>query len=279
MTDDDLAYCADQVRAFDRDRWLASLFAPEDRRRDLLVLAAFDLELARVGHSVTQEVIGAIRLQWWRDAFDAMERGTTRAHPVVRAMASLRERRDVPRKVCDELIDARECDLHEKPFADHAAMLNHAQQTGGAWTLLTLSILGVPHASISESMRDAGAATSLVTILRGAARDATRRRFVLPLDAVGGDAAPFESWFAGRTELAFRNAIDAVVDAARGRLDRRFRRVVNRDAFAAFVPVVLARRRLAVIERAGADLFSPVIQAERPIEPLELAMTRLLGRW
>jgi len=40
-------YVLNTVRAADRDRFLAALFAPEAQRRGLLALLAFDHELAR----------------------------------------------------------------------------------------------------------------------------------------------------------------------------------------------------------------------------------------
>ena len=48
MPHDEAQYCAEQVRRFDRDRWLSTLLAPDAAQRDLLVLYAFNLELARI---------------------------------------------------------------------------------------------------------------------------------------------------------------------------------------------------------------------------------------
>ena len=39
-------YCFNLVRQVDRDRYLASLFAPEDKRADLLALYAFNAEIS-----------------------------------------------------------------------------------------------------------------------------------------------------------------------------------------------------------------------------------------
>lgn len=61
-----LAYCEDLVRAGDKDRWLASLFALADRRAYLHALYAFNLEVARVRALAHEPMAGEIRLQWWR---------------------------------------------------------------------------------------------------------------------------------------------------------------------------------------------------------------------
>ena len=59
------------ARAFERDRYLAALLSPRGVREDLLALAAFAGELARIPAFVSEPMVGEIRLQWWRDAIRA----------------------------------------------------------------------------------------------------------------------------------------------------------------------------------------------------------------
>ena len=68
-------YCFNLVRQVDRDRYLAALFAPEDKRADLLALYAFNAEITRVRDIVTEPHLGEIRLQWWQDTLDAIYHG------------------------------------------------------------------------------------------------------------------------------------------------------------------------------------------------------------
>src|SRR3954468_2749488 len=76
-------YVLGEVRMADRDRFLASLFAPEPERRGLLALLAFDNELART-RSVTREpMLARIRLEWWREAVvEAAGAQKPRAQPI-----------------------------------------------------------------------------------------------------------------------------------------------------------------------------------------------------
>ncbi|MGZ8323236.1 MAG: squalene/phytoene synthase family protein, partial [Rhodoplanes sp.] len=62
---DSYAHCEALVRAADKDRFLASLFAPAERRRRLFALYAFNAEIARVREVVRTPIAGEIRLQWW----------------------------------------------------------------------------------------------------------------------------------------------------------------------------------------------------------------------
>ena len=50
------------MRRHDRDRYQTALFAPAARREALFALYAFNYEIARVRESVTQPMLGQIRL-------------------------------------------------------------------------------------------------------------------------------------------------------------------------------------------------------------------------
>src|SRR5436309_10149749 len=72
------------VRRHDRDRYQTALFAPAGKREALLALYAFNYEIARVRETVTEPMLGQIRLQWWREVLDAAYVGRSpRNHPVV----------------------------------------------------------------------------------------------------------------------------------------------------------------------------------------------------
>ena len=55
------------MREADRDRYLASLFAPAGPRDALFALYAFNVEIARVRELAREPMPGEIRLQWWRE--------------------------------------------------------------------------------------------------------------------------------------------------------------------------------------------------------------------
>ena len=75
---DAFAYCEAQVRAGDRDRFLAALFAPAQHRAGLFALYAFNLEIARVREAARTPMAGEIRLQWWSDVLAGKARGAPR---------------------------------------------------------------------------------------------------------------------------------------------------------------------------------------------------------
>ena len=102
-------YVLDQVRAGDRDRFLGALFAPEPARRDLLLLLAFDHELARTQTVAREPMLKRIRLEWWREAVrEAAGPGTPRAQPIVESLSETLRRHALAPGLFTALVDARE---------------------------------------------------------------------------------------------------------------------------------------------------------------------------
>src|SRR5712692_11899062 len=96
------------VHRHDRDRYQTALFAPASRREALLALYAFNYEIARVRESVTEPMLGQIRLQWWREAIAAaFESGPVRNHIVVEPLTAIIRELALSRPHFERLIDAR----------------------------------------------------------------------------------------------------------------------------------------------------------------------------
>ncbi|MFI4998793.1 MAG: squalene/phytoene synthase family protein [Reyranellales bacterium] len=138
-------YVLDLVRAVDRERFLAALFASEPARRGLLALLAFDHELART-RSVTREpLLARIRLQWWREAAaEAAGTKTPRAQPIVESLSEIARRHGLTAEVLVALIDAREEEI-EGPL--------DTVRAGHALADLQLGVLDVRDAATTKAAR------------------------------------------------------------------------------------------------------------------------------
>ena len=85
-------------------------------------LYAFDHEITRVRHVVSEPIAGMVRFQWWRDALDAIAAGRPPAHPVVAALLARWPQFAPLRPRLHAAIDARELELTGEPPADLAAL-------------------------------------------------------------------------------------------------------------------------------------------------------------
>ena len=102
---DAFAYCAELVRTADRDGFIASLFAPAERRGALHALYAFNTELARVREAAHAALPGEIRLQWWTDVVNRERDDEANANPVAAALIAAAEQYRLRRDLLLDLIE------------------------------------------------------------------------------------------------------------------------------------------------------------------------------
>jgi 15-cis-phytoene synthase len=100
----------DMLRSHDRDRYLSTFFAPDEKRPHLMALYAFNAEVTRIRDVVSDPNIGMIRLQWWRDT---IESGSGGGHPVAEALFSAIAEGGLPKQALLDLVTAREFDLFQ----------------------------------------------------------------------------------------------------------------------------------------------------------------------
>src|SRR5215468_4587013 len=135
------AHCEAVVRAADKDRFLAALFAPVGLRRHLYALYAFNSEIARVRDAAREVLPGEIRLQWWRDALAGQARGEVNANPIAAALLDTVAQCALPVEPLLGLIDAHGFDLYDEPMATFADLDAYGLETEGAVMTLGARIL------------------------------------------------------------------------------------------------------------------------------------------
>src|ERR1700722_4476242 len=153
---------AASVRAADPDRYFSALFAPAALRPQLFVLYAFNAELARVAETVREPMLGAIRLEWWRETAEGASRANPRNHDVARGLVALFEGKKVALADLEALIAARSFDSSADRFADFAALENYLDATSGAVMRLAARVLG----AAPERLREAAVAFGLTGLVR-----------------------------------------------------------------------------------------------------------------
>lgn len=166
-----------QVRAADEERWLAARFVTDPvRRAELVALYALNLELARTAGSVSNPLLGEMRLQWWREAVDEIATGRPSRAPALEALRAAVETRRLDRPALARIIDARILDLEPAPFADEAALTAYLDDTAGALMLAAARLLAPE--TPGEAVRNAGRGWGWASWLRAKpAVEATGRRW------------------------------------------------------------------------------------------------------
>ncbi len=252
------------VRRNDPERFLTVQFAPADCRDALLAIYAFNYEVARVREIVSEPVLGQIRLQWWHDAIAEIAAGRQpRAHEVVTPLAAAIRRHSLPATLLWRLIDAREQDLAGDPPADLPALAGYADGTAGSLVELALAVLGETGDTAARVAHLAGVGIGLAGLMRAVPFHAGARRCYLPGDLVAAAGLDLEAVFAGHCPPALAPIVRRVAGHAAAHLAEAAQASAALPATArpALLPVVLARRWLADLARAGHDPFVPVREA------------------
>jgi NADH dehydrogenase [ubiquinone] 1 alpha subcomplex assembly factor 6 len=271
----------DSLRRHDRDRYLATLFAPADRRAALVALYSFNFEVAKTREIVREPMLGRIRLQWWREAIDEIFRdGNVRRHEVVQPLAEAIRRFDLTRYHFDRLIDARETDLDDAPPTSLAVLEDYAENTSARLVWLALEILGARDAASNEAGRHLGIAWALVGRIRAIPSHARARWSTLPADLVTETALDERDYFELRASPALSALVERIADAARQRLAaaRALRSSVPRRARPALLLAAPARAYLRRITSARFDPFNAALAAPDTLASWRLALAALAGR-
>jgi phytoene/squalene synthetase len=183
-----LEYCALQVRTFDPDRYLIAIAAPKKFRAALLVLYAFNLEISKTRETVSEPMLGRIRLQWWREAIEGIYQGTPRNHEVVLALAFVIGDQSLSRQYFEKMIDGREFDLEDREPEDMSELVSYAQQTSGTLLKLTAEVLDTDKAAADRI----GVAWALIGLMKAIQFHRNQQRCYLPgipVTQIGSDQA------------------------------------------------------------------------------------------
>ena len=275
-------FCERVVRDTDKDRFLATLFAPASLRPALFALYAFDSEVASVADRVSQPLGGEIRLQWWHDIVTAREPDRAAGSPVASALTATLREFDLPQQPLIDLIKARRFDLYQDNMATLAELDIYGEQTAGTIFYLAARILsGGDDPQVNEVVRHAGIAFTLVHLLAAFGPHAAHGRLYVPAELFQRHGARPEDLFARNVTPQWRKVLADLRGHAQVHLNvtRDLMAKIPEKARVAFLPAALLRPALARMEGRGYDLLAPVALAQLRKQFILWRAARNLARW
>jgi phytoene synthase len=158
----------DAVRASARlnapDRYYAALFAPPEVRDDLVAIAAFDGEIARIAPKVSDAALGEIRITWWRDALLGSAReASLSGNPVLDEFARVVKRHHLPNEDIESYLRAHTDALFADPPADDMALNRAFRAIDGMPLAFAMRVLHGALDTDAEDLIDAAARASGLT--------------------------------------------------------------------------------------------------------------------
>jgi 15-cis-phytoene synthase len=249
---DAFAHCAELVRTSDRDRYLASLFAPVERRGALHALYAFNTEIARVREVARQPLAGEIRLQWWSEVLRGERDSEAAANPVASALLATIASHQLAAAKLTELIEARRFDLYDEPMMLVSELEAYVGKTASALFALAAKILA--DADEESVAAPAGMAYGMTALLQALPLHATRGQLYVPVELLERHHVQTSDVFAGRSSAGLNAALAELRRLARDRLAEARDRMseIPDAALPALLPVALVRASLDRLDRSDA---------------------------
>jgi 15-cis-phytoene synthase len=260
-------HCAVLVREADRDRYLATLFAPSERRDALFALYAFNVEIARVREVAREPMPGEIRLQWWREVLGGEREGEGAANPVAAAlMASMKQYAIDPARL-SAIVDARTFDLYDDPLQTLDDLDNYAVMTQSALIDIAADMLGADRSETMMLIRSAGIAYTVTGILSGLSRNAARGQLFIPQEVLDRHGVTRETIMAREVSEPLKAALaelrrHAYRQLAAARADMAY---APPAIWPALLPIALVGPVLRPMDRRGYEPFdvAPLSQFKR----------------
>lgn len=273
MTGDDtssamnMAYCVELSRKADPDRFMLAMGTPGAARRGAVcALLAFNHEIAKTREVVSEQTLGLIRLQWWRDEIAKLykEEGGAPASEVLAALGETIKRYELPQSAFEALCYAREFDLEDVLPGDMDGLTNYADFTLSPLLRLILRVCG--EEAGEEAIRQTAVNYALVGLMRSLPVHAAQRRCYVPETVL-------DNYELGRDDLILsarredaKNAVLAVLSSCEkvGQSQSRF---LNRMQLMA----ELYRRRIV---KLGGDVWNPRMAAPPAFLPLRVLLQK-----
>jgi phytoene synthase len=251
-------HCARLVREADRERYLATLFAPAGYRNALFALYAFNVEISRVRDLAREAMPGEIRLQWWREILLGERAEEAASNPTAAALLEILGQDNSERLIA--LIDAHIFDLYNEPMAAISDLQSYAVATAGSIFELAARILGGNTSlEVAALAAEAGQAQTIANVLAQLPRHAARRQLYVPVEVLQHYGAEPNDIFALRPTPEVRAALAELRLRARHHLARVGAAGTEfpKNIQPAFLPLAPLWQWLRGMERPDYDPFRP----------------------
>ena len=178
-----------QLRQFDYDRYLCSLFAHERGREDLWRLFGIHFEISKIPATVSDPRLAMLRLKWWQDAITDGVSGPD-------WMQELLAKPCVDAEALQSLIKAHDLSLQQHPFGTPNDLDEYAMVTSGALMQIAGQVLLNERdmdSDVNEYLLNIGRLWAHLGIMRSVVYAAHKQKVLVPGGYLGCSPEQFLS--------------------------------------------------------------------------------------
>ena len=216
-------------------RYFSLLYAPQNKREQLLALYVIDAEIRESAQSANHDVAHT-RLQWWRAEIDRLVNGGPQ-HPATRLLNDTLSERAFFAKL-HETIVAADMDLARMTYSNMAELRAYSSRSGGAIQEVMAALLVAP-SPLDEAVRATanrlGIGVRQSEMLRDLRQDAYDGRVYLPQERLTRHNVTLEDMRGREIPLHLKAAL------------REFKDAVHEELRSALASTTAPLRPLAVL--------------------------------
>lgn len=254
---------AEQLREIDAERYLASLYLPEEIRRAVQILYLFDCEIARIPNLVSEPMPGEIRLQWWRDILQSERAGEALANPLASALLHTIEEFDLPREGFEAYLDARVFDLYNDPMPNKGTYEGYLGETASFWFLNACLCAGITRSKeLSDAAGHAGVAFGMARNLAQVSRWSAQGQVFAPAELLKEYELQVSDWLYVKPDERHRKVVIALCDETNKHLNMAKNAVsaLPKKTGIMFLPLVFTQSLIIKIRKSNLRVFSEPLQ-------------------
>ncbi|KAJ7360473.1 NADH dehydrogenase (ubiquinone) complex I, assembly factor 6 [Desmophyllum pertusum] len=265
-------YCNNLVRNLDYENYLCVLLLPKSSRTSVFAVRAFNVELARIQDAVSDQTIGRMRLQFWRDSLENTYQGNPPQQSVALELAEAITKHKLAKGWFSRLIDARERNLDNRPHETTNALEEHGENTVSSVLYLILECLGVKDVQADHAASHLGKAIAVVTLLRSTPFHGSKGKVYIPNNIMIKHGVSQEDIIRGRTTQPVKDVAYDLASLAHSHLStaQSLMSKAPKAASRAFLPVVSCKAYLTKIQKADFNIFHPTLRERNHLLPLLL---------
>jgi phytoene synthase len=254
------SHCEALVRAADRDRYLATLFAPAEHREALYALYAFNVEIMRVREVIREPLAGELRLQWWCDGLAGSSDREFEAHPVAAALLAALKRHGLSGHDLLALIDARRFDVYTNPMATYAELQSYADGASSKLFEFAARVLAGPEPDLEALAHHAGVAHAIAGLLAAFPMHVARGQLYVPAEVLARHGTDRQGTASGKATPQLRGALAELRQHARRHLAaaHALYPAAPASVLPALLPLASVPLLLKRMNGPGYDPFAPI---------------------
>jgi len=213
-------FCNDLVKKIDYEHWYSSMFMPGNARKGAMAIRAFNIELANIKNLVSNEQVGMIRLQWWKDVINNLFEGKIVENPVIMALGDTLDEFKLTKTWFLRIINARQKDISVRQPFSLKEIEDYAEQTSSSLLYLNLELLNINRDPNSDhAASHLGIATGLVILLKALPYHLKAKQLYLPMELTTKHSISQESLFRGEFSDKLKDVVYDIANTARSHLD------------------------------------------------------------